>query len=115
MFSKHLVRAGALVALAGLALAAALPAQASTGTGWRIFARFSTHGGQVSLNNVAAISAKDAWAAGTTLHHNTFGPIVMHWNGKSWRHVKLPGAVRSALDTAKTQNVGVKASGSTDV
>ncbi len=116
MNMKQVARAACVAASSLLVLAAAaLPAQASTGTGWRIFARFSAHGAQISLNGVAAISAQDAWAAGTSLKGSTSSAFVVRWNGKSWRQVKLPGSVKTALDTAKTQSVGIRATGSADV
>ncbi len=48
------------------------------------------------LDAIAALSARDAWAVGhldlaKTGHSNaTSVPLIVHWNGSSWRQVPLP-------------------------
>jgi hypothetical protein len=60
-----------VVATAGLTAAASMPASAAPTT-----TRVSG-----TLNAVAAVSAADAWAVGST---NSNGPLIMHWNGSAW-------------------------------
>jgi hypothetical protein len=45
------------------------------------------------LGGVAAVNTGDAWAVGSTNssdHTKTSGPLVMHWDGSTWRSIKLP-------------------------
>jgi len=42
-----------------------------------------------TLEDVAASSATDAWAVGSTGR----GPLVLHWNGTAWTRTRLPAAV----------------------
>lgn len=52
----------------------------------------------LSLDAVAAVSAKDAWAAGSvSLSHNRGGPLLLHWNGKKWSKVSAAGVFAQAL------------------
>jgi len=80
----------------GLACAMApMPAQAAT-TGWRVYDKIQVAGGGdvAELTSIAVVSATDAWAAGDSFDDVGTGPaIVLHWTGKAWRHVKLPGKV----------------------
>src|SRR5258708_19218454 len=39
------------------------------------------------LSDVAAISARDAWAVGST---NEGKVVILHWNGATWRRVPSP-------------------------
>jgi hypothetical protein len=45
-----------------------------------------------SLWDVAATSAADAWAVGTTLGD----PLIEHWNGTAWERARLPATVERA-------------------
>lgn len=51
-----------------------------------------------SLESVAALSATDAWAVGTTLWpgstQSLLQPLIEHWNGQTWRRVAIPDAAR---------------------
>lgn len=44
---------------------------------------------------VAAVSANDAWAAGTAGKNGN--PLVLHWNGKKWSKVRSPDVFPTAL------------------
>ena len=90
------------VALSAGALALALfapAAQAATwypppagGSGWRLNTVVSVPHRPVVLVSVDAVSAADAWAAGTVFsdYGTVLRPLLEHWNGKSWRSVALP-------------------------
>lgn len=43
-----------------------------------------------SLQDVAATSAADAWAGGSTLG----GPLLEHWDGTAWTRARLPATVQ---------------------
>ena len=38
------------------------------------------------LNRVDVISARDAWAAGSS----GLGMFILHWNGAAWRRISIP-------------------------
>lgn len=59
------------------------------GTAWT---RVPSPGGHSMLNRVAAISASDAWATGSTGR----GILILHWNGNAWHRVPGPAAGRAA-------------------
>ena len=70
-------------------------------------ASFSTSG---ELSGVAAISATNAWAVGST---GTGKTLIVHWNGKTWTRVPSPGgafhgvaatSARSAWAVGSTSN-----------
>jgi hypothetical protein len=70
-------------------------------------ASFSTSG---ELSGVAAISATNAWAVGST---GTGKTLIVHWNGKTWTRVPSPGgafhgvaatSARSAWAVGSTAN-----------
>jgi hypothetical protein len=113
--TKLVVRITAVVGAACLVLAGAPAATASSSapTPWRAFARYTVKGGSVELENVAALSGHDIWATGSTLRKNAYTPLVVNWQGKSWRTIKLPAAVRTALGPA--QLVSVEASSPANV
>lgn len=83
-----------LAVLAGLALSSgAVPgaARAAGTPAWhRVYRSLSQYS---QLMSVAAISARDAWAAGYT----SAGALVMHWNGTRWAAVSIPGAAGLSL------------------
>jgi hypothetical protein len=59
-----------------------------------------------SLSGVAAVSATDAWAVGTTsvdfdLSHGTV--LVEHWNGASWNVLPSPGGPGSHLESVSAR------------
>jgi hypothetical protein len=89
------------LAAAGIALAAGLPAQAASGTGWQIVSRH--HYGAATVYNglmdVAAPATKTAWAVGgTDLSGGTAGaPIAERWNGTKWQNSTLPGGLTGTL------------------
>jgi hypothetical protein len=54
-----------------------------------------------SLADVDAVSARNIWAVGTYFRrarngHHSYQTLVLHWNGKSWKHVPSPspGGIR---------------------
>lgn len=106
--------AGALTAgvcAGGLALGAALPAQAAT-LGWRLV--YSKHYGAAANNSFygapLVFSKDNAWALGGT--NEGFGyapsgtPVAVHWNGRAWSGDALPagatGYVTAASATSAT-------------
>jgi hypothetical protein len=70
----------AATGVAPAASAAAQPAPAGPA------ASFTING---FLNGVAAVSARDAWAVGSTLSGKT---LILRWNGKAWKRVPSPSA-----------------------
>lgn len=64
-------------------------APASNSDRWQIVYRTSTR--QTDLLGIASVSTTDAWAAGLGSSPRS-GSVVLHWNGISWRPVRLPGA-----------------------
>jgi hypothetical protein len=45
-----------------------------------------------SLSGVAAVSARDAWAVGST----GAGTLIVHWNGRAWKRVRSPSPARTS-------------------
>jgi hypothetical protein len=83
-----LIAAVALVAPASLALVpAAGPAVAAVPQ----TPSFSVRG---VLAGVAAVSARQAWAGGSTVS-DAARPILAAWNGTAWRRVRVPVGVGS--------------------
>ncbi len=77
----------------------AIPGSAAA-TGWRVVA---TAGGKSHpgwMETVVSVGRSDAWAFGALTSKSApdyYAAIVRHWNGRSWRPEKLPGAVAAAL------------------
>ncbi|MGI8447754.1 MAG: hypothetical protein ACR2MP_11365 [Streptosporangiaceae bacterium] len=88
----------AVVGLAGLLMGArSQPAAARTTpgaapSGWRVVYQ-STSKTSNQLYSVAAVSPGDAWAAGASAGSGggENQPLVLHWNGISWKPVAVPG------------------------
>ena len=114
MITKPILRVSALAGAACLLLAGtpAVGASASAAAAWRVFARYTTKGGNVQLDDVAALSTRDIWVAGSTLRKNVHAPFVVNWQGKAWHTIKLPAGVKAALGA---QSVSVEASSATNV
>ncbi|WP_433180531.1 hypothetical protein [Actinoallomurus sp. CA-150999] len=72
------------------ALTAAFASSATAATGWRIA---GTHA-NATLRAVAAINAKDVWAVGSDESGNKNRALVRHWNGKKWKTLAVPSAVK---------------------
>jgi len=49
-----------------------------------------------SLEDVAATSAANAWAAGYSARD---GPLIVHWNGTAWQRAPLPKSLRTGQFT----------------
>jgi len=47
-----------------------------------------------TLNGVAATSARNAWAVGST---NTLEPLILRWNGTAWKQVPSPSLTDGQL------------------
>lgn len=82
---------GTQALIAAPARSAAVHKPAGT-DGWRVEAKISVHDGVAILISLAAVSAKDAWAAGGVIseYGETRSPLIEHWDGTAWRRVKLP-------------------------
>jgi hypothetical protein len=52
------------------------------------------HYGLVTLNAVAATSARDAWVVGGYYPNAGSGALIEHWDGKAWRQVPSHGPQR---------------------
>ncbi|HXX79013.1 MAG TPA: hypothetical protein VEI53_10995 [Ktedonobacteraceae bacterium] len=67
-----------------------MAASASQGEDWKIVTSPNRGTGDNNLSCIAAISARDGWAAGFS--SNNAGPyqtLIEHWNSTAW---KLPAA-----------------------
>lgn len=52
------------------------------------------------LDGIAALSASNAWAVGTSMTTNSFAPLIIHWNGHQWARVRaapVPGYIATEL------------------
>jgi hypothetical protein len=102
-----------LVPVAALLAASAGPAQTASPPGWRVYADVQAD----ELTNVVADAPGDAWATGMQQNAPgslTFQPLVVHWNGHTWRQVTLPSAVAKTFGSS-TQNFPVGASSASDM
>lgn len=63
------------------------------GVGWRKVPSGTPRGDGV-LFGVAATSARNAWAVGQL---DSAAPLILQWNGTTWRHVQLPDTGRATL------------------
>jgi hypothetical protein len=62
------------------------------GTQWRVVPTPPLAGGQsAELNSIAIISALDIWVVGGGFGSSHPGPLVMHFDGKQWSQVTVPG------------------------
>jgi hypothetical protein len=96
---------GAGLAATALAVAAVLPAQAAASTGWRIVAtrHFGAASDQNFLYAVAAPSASDAWAFGSSQPDGATpagGPVAENWNGTKWQAAALPSGLSDTITAA---------------
>jgi hypothetical protein len=91
-----------------LGLAAATPAQAaSTGTAVTAVASHAAQAspacarwtrvsaphigtGGAALDDVTALSARNAWAVGNDLSNGAIQTVILHWNGSSWHRTPSP-------------------------
>lgn len=95
-------RIAAVCAATALALVAALPGGAATGTGWQIVSRahFGTSTAFNGLFALAATSSASAWAVGgEDLSNGTTGaPLAERWDGTTWQPAALPAGLTDVLD-----------------
>lgn len=72
------------------------PTHAAKAThGWHIIG--SPYVGASSLRSVAAVSASNVWAVGTTYN----SPLIEHWNGSQWSIISNPYVSGGILDSVK--------------
>jgi hypothetical protein len=74
----------------------------------------------VRLNAVTALSAHDIWAVGSyeaaTCCRAGTGPVIVHWDGRSWRRVPSPNIPFSArYDLGGIELTGVSAVSAHDI
>jgi hypothetical protein len=89
-----------LAAAAGavcMTMAGVLPAQAAGASGWRVFTTVTDGSAPVAVGGIDAISASDAWATWMVQRGAKADPLVLRWNGRSWRTAALPDSVQRAL------------------
>ncbi|GAA4634005.1 hypothetical protein GCM10023196_073830 [Actinoallomurus vinaceus] len=72
------------------ALTVVFASSAAAATGWRIV---GTHV-NARIHAVAAVSAKDVWAVGDETVSGKYRALVRHWNGKTWKTLAVPSAVK---------------------
>jgi hypothetical protein len=101
-FHRIAVLAGAVTSAVALAAAIAVPAQAASSTGWRVFYRH--HYGAASQYSayyaVVAPSKGDAWAFGTGNAAFRGGPVAARWNGARWSPASLPAGLTDVIEAA---------------
>jgi hypothetical protein len=118
MRPKGLARCALAVAgIAGLAIAAALPAgastrparastqpmaRASTTPGWRVVSKLGPSEGDWSIG-LDAVSATDAWSTWAAVGNDD----LEHWNGHQWQRVSVPAGLVS--DVAGNPNIAATA------
>jgi hypothetical protein len=62
------------------------------GKQWRVVSTPRLPGAQsAELDGIAIISASDIWAVGSGFGSSHTGPLVMHFDGKQWSQVTVPG------------------------
>jgi len=76
--------AGAAPALAATAAPAAPAAAADHAPAWKQVAVPAILGVDPQLSQVAAVSATNAWAVGSSLQSGITQPVVLHWDGTAW-------------------------------
>ena len=60
------------------------------GTAWTVVPVPASVGTGIYLASVAAISARDVWAAGLTTSSGPTRDVILHWNGTNWKRSALP-------------------------
>lgn len=86
--------------------APAAPAAPAAGSSWHVSALVSLHRFR-NLLGLTATGPHDAWAFGDGPRH----PVAVHWNGKTWTGVVLPGANARPEQVSATSRTNVWASG----
>jgi hypothetical protein len=93
MTPRLLLRAGAPLAVAALALGAGpAAAQAAATPGWSVAQVYGAASGYPDLQGVAASGPGAAWVSGT----NDAGLVIDHWNGTSWNGLTPPGTFETS-------------------
>ncbi|MEV5705181.1 hypothetical protein [Actinoallomurus sp. NPDC052274] len=72
------------------ALTAAFTSTAAAAPGWRIAGSHA----DAALRAVATVSANNVWAVGSQTVSGKNRALVRHWNGKTWKTVAVPSAVK---------------------
>jgi hypothetical protein len=70
--------------------------------------------GDAALDGISAPSAADVWIIGHAVSKSTRSPIVLHFNGASWKHVSIPSKlaknqVFSSVGASGPKNVWIVA------
>jgi hypothetical protein len=61
------------------------------GTAWKTVPSAAPSGATSSgLNGLSAVSATDAWAAGTYNDSGVIKTLILRWNGTAWKKVASP-------------------------
>jgi hypothetical protein len=89
--SVRLVAAPLLLAGVAAGIAPVTAAAARTGPGGPAASTFSGH-----LSGVAATSAANAWAVGSTGSSSSPKTLIVHWNGTAWAQVPSPAPAGGA-------------------
>jgi hypothetical protein len=97
--SGWLARAAILAGTAGLAIAAAVPADGATAPGWRVVQTIGPSTG-VWADNFVAASASSAWSTWVAVSHS----YVERWTGTAWQQVPVPSKL--ANDAASSVAIG---------
>ncbi len=115
-----------LAGVAGLTVAATLPASASTAhaaatPGWRVVKTIGPFDGD-GQPLITATSASDAWYTWTALGANhKYQSYVLHWTGTAWQSVPVPASMASyvqgnvALGVVSARNVWMFSGGQSPV
>ena len=62
------------------------------GTSWNIVPNPDSASAGAQLSALTLVSRTDIWAVGQIAGHGTIIPLVLHWNGRSWRRLPAPAA-----------------------
>jgi hypothetical protein len=92
------IRIAVPIALAVSAASISPAADASAQPGWRLTSVIRPCGRAPSgLDSVSAVSRTDAWALGEVVARHC-GAFLEHWNGRSWRSIRIPAELSTDLN-----------------
>ena len=94
--AKGVIAAGVLVAVVAAGVALSAGHSHRSGGLVTVAASFSIAGG---LAGVAATSANNAWAVGSTGSFDSPKPLIVHWNGTSWKQAPTSGLPSGELSS----------------
>jgi len=65
------------------------------GMQWAVVSLQGLPGDSQTLSDVVSLGVNNTWALGTSVTNNTALPLLVHWDGSSWKNVLLPTSLTS--------------------